>query len=104
MAFDWSFLLDCHQIDASLRLVALGKDPLTDRQLAEIAKIPAGYVNWDQRSLDAEAIEKIHAHSMQAWTWTADETARMRELKAAGIDAITTNVPARLLQLLAAPS
>jgi glycerophosphoryl diester phosphodiesterase len=104
MAFDWAFLADCHRIDASLRLVALGKGGLTDRQLDKISQIPANYANWDQKSLNAQGIAKIHDRGMQACTWTVIESARMRELKAAGIDAITTNDPARLLQVLAEPS
>lgn len=101
MAFDWAFLEQCHAIDANLRLVALGQDELTDRRLDQIARIPAGFANWDQKALDAAAIARVHERGMQAWTWTVNTAERMRELTAARIDAITTNDPALLLKELA---
>jgi glycerophosphoryl diester phosphodiesterase len=101
MAFDWAFLAECHAIDAGLRLVALGEGPLKGEQLDKIAQIPAGYVGWNQKSLDAPAIARVHDRGMRAWTWTVDDSARMREMTAAGINAIATNDPARLLQVLA---
>ena len=46
-------------------------------------------------------IDTVHAHGWKAWVWTVDSLERSRELIAAGIDAITTNVPARLRRWLA---
>ena len=97
MAFDWPFLTDCHRLDPSLRLVALGEGPLAPSTLAEISTIPAGYVGWNQRDLNAAAIARIHQNHQQAWTWTVDSPDRMRELAAWEIDAITTNVLALAL-------
>ncbi len=101
MAFDWEFLESCHAIDAGLRLVALGDGPLTEEKLKTVARIPTIFVNWDQKVLDGKVISRIHEFGMQAWTWTVNDAARMRELKAARIDAITTNDPALLLEVLA---
>jgi len=101
MAFDWAFLADCHAIEPALRLLALGDGPLTTARLDAIASTPATIVGWDQRSLDATSIAAIHGRGLQAWSWTVDEPARMKQLIREGIDAITTNHPARLLGVLA---
>ncbi len=101
MAFDWAFLADCHRLDATLQLVALGDGPLTAERLDTIASTPAKTVGWDCNALDAAAIAVVHQRGWQAWTWTVDDSARMRELSAWGIDAITSNDPARMLAVLA---
>jgi glycerophosphoryl diester phosphodiesterase len=98
MAFDWRFLGDCHRIDTSIQLVALGDGPLTGEKLEQIAATPCQIVGWDQKSLDLSAISAIHKRGWKAWTWTVDEPARMRELLSADVDAITSNFPARVLE------
>jgi glycerophosphoryl diester phosphodiesterase len=98
MAFDWQFLGDCHRIDTSMRLVALGDGPLTGERLERIASTPCQIVGWDQKSLDSSVIAAIHERGWQAWTWTVDCPDRMCELLSDGVDAITSNVPACLLE------
>ena len=98
MAFDWQFLGDCHRIDTSIQLVALGDGPLTGEKLERIASTPCQIVGWDQRSLDSSTIDVIHERGWKAWTWTVDQPDRMRELLSAGVDAITSNVPSRVLE------
>lgn len=101
MAFNWRFLADCHEQDPTLRLVALGDKPLTASRLDEIAATPAKIVGWDQRELNSAVISAIHERGWQAWTWTVDATSRMQDLTTWGIDAITSNCPGRLLEVLA---
>lgn len=48
-----------------------------------------------------ELIEGCHAAGLRVNCWTCDDAARMRELAAAGIDGICTNVPDVALQVLA---
>ena len=104
MAFEWAFLADCYRRDPALRLVALGDGPLTPARLDEIGLTPAKIVGWDQRDLDSTAISVIHRRGWEAWTWTVDEPPRIRELADWGIDAITSNNPARVLEVLASRS
>lgn len=100
MAFDWGFLADCHRLEASLRLVALGDGRLNSALLDAIAALPAKIVGWDQRSLDPPKIASIHSRGWQAWTWTVDQAQRMEQLIDAQIDAITSNRPQLLLEVL----
>ena len=44
-------------------------------------------------------IEAIHAKGLKAWVYTVDDPARARQLIAAGIDGIITNVPAQMIQV-----
>ena len=101
MAFDWAFLADCYRQNPAVRLVALGDGLLRPARLDEIGLTPAKIVGWDQRNLDSGAISAIHGRGWQAWTWTVDQPARIRELTVWGIDAITSNDPARVLEVLA---
>lgn len=51
-------------------------------------------VLWQQESLiDAELIAQAHASGRQVFAWTVDDTGRMRELLAMGVDALCTNRP-----------
>jgi glycerophosphoryl diester phosphodiesterase len=98
MAFDWQFLDECHRIDSSIQLVALGDGPLTIEKLEQISLTPCRIIGWDQKSLDSSTIAAIRERGWKAWTWTVDEPDRMRELLSAGVDAITSNYPARVLE------
>ena len=103
-AFDWAYLKDCRKLSASVTMAALGSDPLTNQQLAEIESFGAQVVAWNEKSLDADVIARIHDRNMKAWAWTVDDLGRADELVAAGIDGIITNVPERVRALLAKPA
>ncbi|MCA9102681.1 MAG: hypothetical protein KDA63_16085 [Planctomycetales bacterium] len=103
-AFDWDFLKDCRQLEPSLALGALGGDPLTDEQLAEIQTFSPQVVGWQAKSLDADTIRRIHERGMKAWAWTVDDVDHADALVAAGIDGIITNVPERVRAHLAKPA
>ena len=53
-------------------------------------------------AVTAEAIERCHAAGLRVNGWTCDDANRMRELVAAGIDGICTNVPDVAQRVLAA--
>lgn len=52
-------------------------------------------------SLTAAIVAAVHAAGLAVSTWTVDDTDRMRELAAMGVDTIITNRPARALEALA---
>jgi glycerophosphoryl diester phosphodiesterase len=52
-------------------------------------------------AVTAEVIERCHAAGLRVNCWTCDDADRMRELVAAGIDGICTNVPDVARQVLA---
>jgi glycerophosphoryl diester phosphodiesterase len=50
--------------------------------------------------LDATVVQRAHAAGLAMFTWTVDDADRARELRAAGVDGVTTNLPGRLRALL----
>ncbi len=49
--------------------------------------------------MDADAIKLAHELGLQVNVWTVNETDRMRELIAMGVDGIITDYPDRLRQV-----
>jgi glycerophosphoryl diester phosphodiesterase len=103
-AFDWTYLENCRKLSSAVAMAALGSDPLTDEQLDRIAAFDAQVVAWSEKSVDADMIKRIHDRGMKAWTWTVDDPDRAKQLVAAGIDGIITNVPQRIRDLLGKPA
>jgi glycerophosphoryl diester phosphodiesterase len=99
-SFDWQFVADCRRLQPAVVLAALGGKELTDAKLDAIAKTGASIVGWDHKEIDAAAIQRIHARGWKAWVYTVDDPARARELIAAKVDGIITNVPAKMLPLV----
>ena len=54
-------------------------------------------LNFSHKLVGAPLVEAAHRRGVAVWTWTVDEPVRMKELIAIDVDAITTNVPRRLL-------
>ena len=52
-------------------------------------------------SLTPEAVAEIKSHAIAINTWTVNEAARVRELKALGIDIVIGNFPDMVKQVLA---
>jgi glycerophosphoryl diester phosphodiesterase len=51
-------------------------------------------------NVDADLVAKARARGMKVNTWTVDEPDEMRRLIGAGVDAIISNYPDRLLQVV----
>ncbi|MDH3199356.1 MAG: glycerophosphodiester phosphodiesterase [Myxococcales bacterium] len=62
-------------------------------------QIPPTYRNL--RLTTARFVEAAHHHGIQVHVWTIDDPAQMRELLDAGVDAIITDLPDVLLEVLA---
>ena len=52
------------------------------------------------KEVDADAIQLAHQLGLSVNVWTVNETSRMRELIAMGVDGIITDYPDRLRQVL----
>lgn len=102
MAFDWDYLAECHRLCPYLTLGALGEKELTSRQLDEIQALGASFVGWNNDYLTKAHIDAIHARGLRAWVWTVDDPQRAEQLIDWGINAITSNVPAVIKDVVAA--
>lgn len=100
-AFDWAFIERCRAISPDVVLGALGDKQATTEKLDQAQKLGAAVVGWDAKTLDAATIAAIHARGMKAWAWTVDDPDRARELIAAGLDGLISNVPATMKPIVA---
>ncbi len=56
-------------------------------------KLKACAVHPPERIVTREYVEKCHAHGINVHTWTVDNSARMRQIIAMGVDAFITDCP-----------
>jgi glycerophosphoryl diester phosphodiesterase len=103
-SFDWKYVRECHDLEPTLVLAALGggKDAITDARLDAAAATGARVIAWDHNKLTKSEIAAIHARGLKAWAYTVDDSNRAKELIAAGIDGIITNTPGRMMKVLKA--
>lgn len=99
-AFDWSYVAECHRLEPSIVLAALGGRELTDTKLDLIEETGAHIVAWHHGSIGAPEVERIHARGLQAWCFTVNSLDRVEELLDAGIDGIITDIPAQVKVLV----
>ena len=98
-SFDWEYVSQCRKLAPNLVLAALGGKPLNDKRLEMAAATGAQIIAWDHKEIMRPQIEAIHAKGLKAWVYTVDDPARAKQLMAAGIDGIITNVPAEMIRL-----
>ena len=99
-SFDWDFVTRVHELEPAIALGALGDGPVTPQRLAALPATGARLVHWDVRSLRAEDVATLHARGYLVCVYTANDDVSLVGASALGIDAITTNHPARLLGLI----
>lgn len=66
---------------------------------ARRAGLPA--LNVNHKYVTLQLLRRAHMQALSVWTFTVDDESTMRELIEMGVDAIYTNYPGRLLDLLA---
>jgi glycerophosphoryl diester phosphodiesterase len=98
-SFDWDFLADCRRLNPTVVLGALGEKELTPAKLAQIDALGVQAVGWSHKSISASEIKLLHDHGYKSWVYTVDDPGRAKELIAAGLDGLITNVPGKMLEL-----
>ncbi|UFU04113.1 hypothetical protein LQF12_05870 [Ruania suaedae] len=61
----------------------------------------AGGVSVWEKNLTAGDVQAIRSRGLEAWVWTVNDPARMREIAGLGADALCTDDPAAALRVLA---
>jgi len=67
--------------------------------LARAAELGARCVAPGRRVVDAALISAAHAQELGVWVWTVNDVRTMRRLAAAGVDALFSDYPERLVAL-----
>ena len=98
--FDPPTLAEIRRQDDRITLAYLDETPgqLVEKMDA-LGFLPAVYSPWEQ-GLQAQTIAEAQRIGMRVIPWTVNEVARMRELRAAGVDGIITDYPDRIAQVL----
>ena len=103
-SFDWGFVAEAHALEPSLALGALGEDLLDRRRLLQLPATGACLVHWDVHDLRREDVSAWHRHDYLVCAYTANSDVELLGCAQLGIDAITTNRPGRLAELVRAGS
>ena len=98
-SFDWQYVSECRKLAPHLVLAALGSKTLSEKRLDMAAGTGAQIIAWDHKEVGSREIAAIHARGLKAWVYTVDDPSRAKQLMAAGIDGIITNVPEQMLKL-----
>jgi len=103
-SFDPEALRQARQLDASIRTATLYNKKLHRGMgpLEIMAAVGSNGFNLSARQLDADILRVCHRQRRPVAVYTVDEPAKMKRLIAMGVDAIFTNRPDRMLELLAA--
>lgn len=101
-SFDWDYLTDCRDLDATLVLGALGSDELTEEKIQAAIAIGARVVGWNAKHLTAENIQLAKQRGLRVWAYTVNDAERARELIKDGIDGIITDRPAMMKDVVSA--
>ncbi len=105
-SFDWDWLDEIHALQPRLTLGAMGDEKapceVTPSYLRRLESIKAAMVHWHHLGLAKKAIQHLRAQGYLTCAYTANSDAEMGRLLDFGIDAITTNHPLRLNELMQA--
>ena len=99
-SFDWDWLEEIHRLEPGLALAALGKDPLTPELLERLQRTGACMAHWDARRLRLDDVRALKDLGYLVALYTIDDEIGFIGAAAAGADAITTNRPGRLVELI----
>ena len=98
-AFDWEWLTKFRAEESHCVLGALGGKDLTADRLREIQGTGADFVHWDHKTLRVEDAQAIRQKGYLLCVYTVDLDMAVVGAAAMGCDFITTNRPARLVEL-----
>lgn len=98
-AFDWSFLTAVHRAEPKLLLGALGSGPLTEIRRDAAVLTGAAIVHWQVRDLTVESAAATRDAGWLLGAYTANQDADLLGAAAIGCRFITTDRPARLVEL-----
>jgi len=100
-SFDWDWLAEVHALEPAITLGVLGEDPITEATYDAIEATGAMLVHWDIDHLTRANVAALHDRGYLVCTYTANTDQQLIDAAATDLDAITTNRPARLLELQA---
>jgi glycerophosphoryl diester phosphodiesterase len=99
-SFDWDWLTEVRALAPELTLGALGDRRLTDERLDLLAAMDVQLVHWKIDHLSVEDIARLQRRGYVVCVYTANADAALVGGAKIGLDAITTDRPGRLRELI----
>jgi glycerophosphoryl diester phosphodiesterase len=99
-SFDWAWLAEVRRLEPRLTLGTLGSGALDAARLAEIDALGVAMVHWHHQHLTLDDLTALRDRGYLVCVYTVDADLELLGCIAAGLDAITTDVPGRLRELL----
>lgn len=98
-SFDWDFVAGVHERDPSILLGALGDGALDERRLDEIERAGARIVHWRAGDVDPELVRRVADRGMLLFAYTVNDPMTMAGAIALRLDGLTTDRPARMIEV-----
>ncbi|MCZ6679893.1 MAG: glycerophosphodiester phosphodiesterase family protein [Candidatus Poribacteria bacterium] len=89
-------LHDAHRLNPSLALGALWSKPPADA-CEQAIEMGAEALHIQHQQIDADLVQKAHAHGLQIRAWNPDTTEEMQRVIDLGVDAVGSNRPDLLI-------
>ncbi len=70
-----------------------------ERLCQRLGELGSSLLNVNHRLITAEFAYEVRRRGIALWCWTVDDIARMREMKAFGVQGITSNYPERFIEV-----
>ncbi len=96
-SFNWELLMRVREVDPALRIGVLFQREVS---AADYAVLQPEAIHPKAQLVSAALVADAHAHAQLVNTWTVNEADDMQRMIALQVDAIITNFPQRLKQLL----
>ena len=65
----------------------------------KLGELGSSLLNVNHELITAEFAFEVRRRGIALWCWTVDDVARMREMKAFGVQGITSNYPERFAEV-----
>lgn len=98
-SFDLDWLQRLHEVEKRITTVAAGEHPINANALADLPRTGAGVVHWDGAILRTEDVTELHRRGYVVFAYTLNTDLAMLGGGRIDLDGITTDRPARLLEL-----
>tara|TARA_R110002072_G_scaffold241027_5_gene399642 strand:- start:7103 stop:7897 length:795 start_codon:yes stop_codon:yes gene_type:complete len=103
-SFDWHFLKDVHQLAPEIAIAALGPNHVfavpDDDAIASVQAFGAELIHWAARELSADHVARSHRAGLLVCTYTTDDDLGFWGGRAMGIDAMCTNDPVTMANVV----
>ncbi len=100
MSFDWEWLGRAHALEPRLFIAKLGHGQMTDEHRDAIRRSGVRMIHWNLKRIRFEDIQRLRSEGYLTCSYTVNDDAGMVGGARLGLDAITTDWPGRLRELI----